>query len=186
MTSDEQDIMAQDGLNAVLQNATASKDIQVRDGQQSQYISFAIGEDEYGVDILKVREIKAWSETTNLPNTPEFMRGVLNLRGTIVPIYDLRCRFGKGLTSVTPMHVIIIVQVEKRLVGMLVDVVSDIVSVAVSDIQPLPQMDRDVEDAYLSGMIGHKDSLIALLDVDLLFNEQSIEKGTALGDSADV
>ena len=94
----------------------------------TQIISFAIGDDQYGVDIMAVREIKGWSEITHLPRQPESVRGVLNLRGAIVPIIDLRCRFGQGMTEATPIHVVIIVQVGPRMVGLLADRVLDIVS----------------------------------------------------------
>ncbi len=77
----------------------------------TQFISFAIGDDQYGVDIMAVREIKGWSEITHLPKQPEYVRGVLNLRGVIVPIIDLRCRFGQGVTEATPLHIVIIVQI---------------------------------------------------------------------------
>ena len=83
----------------------------------TQVISFAIGEDQYGVDIMAVREIKGWSEITHLPKQPEYVRGVLNLRGVIVPIIDLRCRFGQGLTEATALHIVIIVQIASRQVG---------------------------------------------------------------------
>src|SRR2546423_14898528 len=95
----------------------------------TQVISFAIGDDQYGVDIMEVREIKEWTEITHLPKQPEYVRGVLNLRGVIVPIIDLRCRFGQGRTEATPLHVIIIVQIEHQLVGLLADRVSDIISI---------------------------------------------------------
>jgi purine-binding chemotaxis protein CheW len=77
----------------------------------TQLISFAIGDDQYGVDIMAVREIKGWTEITHLPKQPDYVRGVLNLRGVIVPIIDLRCRFGQGLTEATPLHIVIIVQI---------------------------------------------------------------------------
>ena len=99
-----------------------------------EFISFAIGDDQYGVDIMAVREIKGWSDITHLPKQPEYVRGVLNLRGVIVPILDLRCRFGQGLTETTPMHIVIIVQIEGRQVGLLADRVLDIVSVDASQI----------------------------------------------------
>src|ERR1700761_6085473 len=87
----------------------------------TQLISFAIGDDQYGVDIMAVREIKGWSEITHLPKQPDYVRGVLNLRGAIVPIIDLRCRFGEGRTDATPLHIIIIVQIASRQVGLLAD-----------------------------------------------------------------
>ena len=97
--------------------------------ERIEFISFAIGDDQYGVDIMAVREIKGWSDITHLPKQPEYVRGVLNLRGVIVPILDLRCRFGQGLTETTPLHIVIIVQIEGRQVGLLADRVLDIVSV---------------------------------------------------------
>ena len=105
---------------------------------QTQFISFAIGDDQYGVDIMAVREIKGWSEITHLPKQPEYVRGVLNLRGAIVPIVDLRCRFGQGLTETTPLHIVIIVQIGGRQVGLIGDRVLDIVSVEAAQIQPVP------------------------------------------------
>lgn len=162
---------------------TEESELQSQKGEQNQFITFTIGEEEYGVDIMAVREIKAWTETTHLPNTPEFMRGVLNLRGLIVPIFDLRCRFGMGLTEATKMHVIIIVRVEDRLVGILVDAVSDILTIFDSDIQEMPRMDRNIDDEYLSGLVTVDKRMVALLDVNLLFSTQAIESGIALGES---
>jgi len=158
-------------------------DIQSTEEDQSQYISFTIGDEEYGVDIMAVREIKAWTETTHLPNTPDFMRGVLNLRGLIVPIFDLRCRFGMGITEATNMHVVIIVRVEDRLVGILVDTVSDILKIMAGQIQEMPKMDRNIDDEYLSGLVTVEDRMVALLNVEKLFNTQSIETGIALGEA---
>src|SRR3979411_1464129 len=86
-----------------------------------EFISFSIGEEQYGVDIMAVREIKGWTEITHLPKQPEYVRGVLNLRGVIVPIIDLRCRFGQGLTEATALHIVIIVQIASRQVGLLAD-----------------------------------------------------------------
>ena len=94
----------------------------------AEFINFAIGNDQYGVDIMSVREIKEWSNVTHLPKQPDYVRGVLNLRGIVVPIIDLRCRFGQGMTKCTPTHIIIIVQVEGRQIGLLADRVLDIVS----------------------------------------------------------
>ncbi len=107
-----------------------------------QFISFRLGEDEYAIDIMAVREIKGWTETTLLPNQPPHVLGVLNLRGAIVPILDLRSRFGQGLTETTPMHVVIIVNVQERTFGILVDAVSDIVTVEPDEIKPVPDTEE--------------------------------------------
>ncbi len=94
-----------------------------------QFITFTLDAQEYGVDIMRVREIKGWTETTALPQAPSYVRGVINLRGIIVPILDLRARFGMGTTIPTRMHVVIIVITDTRTTGLLVDAVSDIITV---------------------------------------------------------
>ena len=133
-----------------------------------QLISFAIGDDQYGVDIMSVREIKSWSAVNHLPGQPEYMRGVLNLRGVMVPIIDLRCRFGQGLTEATPLHVVIIVQIDAQMVGLIVDQVSDIVSVDPSKVQPVPQMAQQLRSCFLSGLLSLDDEMIALIDLPRL------------------
>lgn len=131
----------------------------------TEFISFAIGEEQYGVDIMAVREIKGWSEITHLPNQPEYVRGVLNLRGVIVPIIDLRCRFGQGLTEATPTHIVIIVQIGARPVGLLADRVLDIVSVDSANIQAVPRIAQASRINFLSGLVTVDAAMIALIDL---------------------
>lgn len=135
------------------------------DADQSKFISFAIGEDQYGVDIMAVREIKGWLDVSNLPKQPDYVRGVLNLRGVIVPIVDLRMRFGQGMTAATPSHIIMIVQIEQRLVGLLADRVLDIVSIDASQIQPVPRISRASRTDFLFGLVTVGNALIALLEL---------------------
>jgi purine-binding chemotaxis protein CheW len=130
-----------------------------------QFISFSIGDDQYGVDIMAVREIKGWSDITHLPKQPEYVRGVLNLRGAIVPIVDLRCRFGQGLTETTPLHIVIIVQIGGRQVGLIGDRVLDIVSIDASQIQPVPRTAQATTSDFLSGLVTHDNTMIALIDL---------------------
>jgi purine-binding chemotaxis protein CheW len=136
----------------------------------SQFISFAIGGDQYGVDIMAVREIKGWSEITHLPKQPDYVRGVLNLRGVIVPIVDLRCRFGQGLTEATPLHIVIIVQIGSRPVGLLADRVLDIVSLDAAEIQPVPRIARGARVDFLSGLVTVDGAMIALIDLPNLLS----------------
>jgi len=136
----------------------------------TQFISFTIGDESYGVDIMAVREIKVWSEITRLPEQPDFVRGVLNLRGAIVPIVDLRCRFGQGLTEATVLHVVIIVQIESQLVGLLADRVSDIVTVDLAKIKPVPKIGQNARSAFLSGIVSIESELIALIDLSRLLS----------------
>ena len=130
-----------------------------------EFISFAIGDDQYGVDIMAVREIKEWSNVTHLPKQPAYVRGVLNLRGIVMPIVDLRCRFGEGLTEPTPTHVIIIVQIDERQVGLLADRVLDIVSFERDKIQPVPRTTQGFSTDFLSGLVTHDNTMIALIDL---------------------
>jgi purine-binding chemotaxis protein CheW len=134
----------------------------------AQLISFAIGDDQYGVNIMAVREIKGWSDITHLPRQPEYVRGVLNLRGVVVPIVDLRCRFGQGLTQATPLHVVIIVQIASKPVGLLADRVLDIVSLETSQIQAVPQIAQASRVDFLSGLATMEGAMIALIDLPKL------------------
>jgi len=139
----------------------------------TELISFAIGADQYGVDIMAVREIKGWSEITHLPKQPEYVRGVLNLRGVMVPIVDLRCRFGQGVTEATPMHIVIIVQVGDRQVGLLADRVLDIVAFENTQVQPVPRVAQHGRIDFLSGLLTVESGMIALIDLQNLLALQS-------------
>jgi purine-binding chemotaxis protein CheW len=141
----------------------------------SQMISFAIGGDQYGVQITAVREIKGWSQITHLPKQPEYVRGVLNLRGIMVPIIDLRCRFGEGLTQATPLHIVIVVQVESRIVGLLADRVSDIISFEPSQIQPVPRVSRNSRCEFLAGLVTVDSAMIALIDLANLLSHDDAD-----------
>ena len=136
----------------------------------TQVVSFAIGDDHYGVDIMAVREIKGWTEITHLPRQPDYVRGVLNLRGVIVPIIDLRCRFGQGLTQATALHIVIIVQIGARPIGLLADRVLDIVALDASQIQPVPRIVQSTRLDLLSGLVTTDGSMIALIDLQNLLS----------------
>ncbi|ARQ02017.1 chemotaxis protein CheW [Pseudorhodoplanes sinuspersici] len=144
-------------------------------GVQEELISFAIGDEQYGVDIMAVREIKGWSEISHLPKQPEFVRGVLNLRGVMVPIIDLRCRFGGGLTEATPLHVVIIVQIEDQQVGLLADRVLDIVAFETSQMQPVPQVSRNSRTEFLSGLLTIEGGMIAMININHLLQAEQDE-----------
>jgi purine-binding chemotaxis protein CheW len=122
-------------------------------GKSTEFISFAIGDDQYGVDIMAVREIKGWTAITHLPKQPDYVRGVLNLRGIIVPL-----------------HIVIIVQIGARQVGLLADRVLDIVSQDASQIQPVPKIAQAARTEFLSGLVTVDDVMIALIDLPNLLN----------------
>ena len=144
-------------------SATESEDADLR-----QFVSFVVGEQHYCVDIMAVREIKAWTGTTALPNSPAHIRGVINLRGAIVPVIDLRKRFGQELTEPTPAHVIVIVAIGDIQNGLLVDGVSDIVTVNRKDIAPIPSMDGEDKNPYFQGLITGQEKLVAVIALDQL------------------
>lgn len=135
-----------------------------------QFISITIGEEEYGVDIMAIREIKGWTATTALPDTPSYMRGVINLRGAIIPIFDLRARFSGALTEATARHVIMVVAVHDRVIGLLVDAVADIITVSAGDIQPVPEIEQKVDAGFLAGLVTVEGRMVALLDLHRLFD----------------
>ncbi len=134
-----------------------------------QFITFTLGAEEYGIDIMVVREIKGWTDTTMIPNAPTHVRGVINLRGVIVPIFDLRARFGMGMTSPTKMHVVIIVAAGTRTIGLLVDTVSDIISVDPKAIRPIPEMGLPTDDQFLDGLVALEDRMVTLVSLSGLF-----------------
>ena len=138
-----------------------------------QFITFTLGAEEYGIDIMVVREIKGWTDTTMIPNAPAHVRGVINLRGVIVPIFDLRARFGAGLTVPTSMHVVIIVAAGTRTVGLLVDTVSDIISVDPKAIRPIPEMGLPTEDQFLEGLVAMEDRMVTLVSLAGLFGKSA-------------
>ncbi len=135
-----------------------------------QYVTFMVDARSYGIEITKVREIKGWSEPTELPSAPHAMRGVLNLRGVIVPIFDLRARFGRGETQASDEHVVIIITLGNRLIGLLVDAVSDILTLELGEILPVPEMDAGVSQRFLSGLVAQDDRMVALLKLEELFD----------------
>ena len=166
------------GANPPSLNVGAAAHADQADGPV-EFINFAIGNDQYGVDIMSVREIKEWSNVTHLPKQPDYVRGVLNLRGVVLPIIDLRCRFGQGLTDCTPTHIIIIVQVDGRQVGLLADKVLDIVSFDPKEVQPVPNVARSSQSRFLSGLITVEGSMIALIDLAPLLSGDDDGEGSA-------
>lgn len=145
------------------------KESAVQAGTARQFLTFTVGEEEFGVDIMTVREIKGWQETTRLPNTPDYMRGVMNLRGLIIPIFDLRMRFSRGATQATEKHVVIILAIGERNIGVLVDTVSDILDASADQIKPPPGAEDQVQENYIDGLISLEDRMVVVLGVERLF-----------------
>lgn len=147
----------------------------------SQFLTFNLGDELYGVDILRVQEIKGYTVVTKIPNTPSHIKGVLNLRGTIVPIVELRTKFGMPTIDYTIFTVIIVVVVRDKVMGLVVDSVSDVLNIDKKDIQPSPQFGAKVDVSFLNGIGKSGDKLVALLDIDrLLMSDDVPEAATAV------
>ncbi len=138
----------------------------------SQFLTFNLGEELYGVDILRVQEIKGYTSVTKTPNTPAHSKGVLNLRGTIVPILELRAKFNMPTIQYTAFTVIIIVMVQDNVMGLVVDSVSDVLNIGSKDIHAPPQFEAKMERCFLNGIGKSGDKLVALLDIDRLLSER--------------
>jgi purine-binding chemotaxis protein CheW len=138
------------------------------DASSVQLIAFTVGEETYGVEITAVREIRAWSGVTALPNTAPFVRGVINLRGTIVPVIDLKSRFNQGSADPGKTHVVIVLAIGARWVGILVDAVSDILTVTAADIHPVPDVTDGADSGLLSGIVTHEERMVSLVRIEKL------------------
>ena len=137
-------------------------------GPRREFLTFTLGAEEYAIDILKVQEIRGYDQPTAIANAPEFIKGVINLRGTIVPIVDLRIRFGVGRVEYTPFTVVIILNVGGRVVGVVVDTVSDVVTLAQSRIRPAPEFAATVETRYIDGLGTFDDRMLIVVDIERL------------------
>lgn len=140
----------------------------VSDSQQ--YVAFELGDQFYGVEITSVREIRQWSPTTELPNQPHYGRGVLDIRGEVVPVYDLRARFGGSVVDVTESHVVLIVSIDDKSIGILFDAVSDIIDLSAADMRPVPEGARAADHETITSLANHANRMIAVLDLSALFS----------------
>lgn len=130
-----------------------------------QLITFHLGDQSFGIDIMAIREIRAWTPTTRLPHVPHYVAGVVNLRGTVLPVVDLAARLGWGAAVPTERHVIIVAQIAGQLRGLIVDSVSDIVTVQDDQLQPPPSTGEDAVVPYLEGLVALDDRMVMVLDL---------------------
>jgi purine-binding chemotaxis protein CheW len=134
----------------------------------NQFLTFTLNDEEYGIEILRVQEIKGFSRITPIPNTPRYIKGVLNLRGTVVPVVDLRAKFSMAETEYNQFTVIIVVNVGKRVVGLVVDAVSDVLNIGKNEMQVPPDMGAAVDTSFMTGMARTGERLVTLLNVERL------------------
>jgi purine-binding chemotaxis protein CheW len=140
-----------------------------------ELIAFRIGDQEFCVNVMSVREIRGWTPATPMPHAPGYVLGVINLRGAVLPIIDLSRRLGMRAAEPTARHVIIVAQVRSKVVGLLVEAVSDILTVTNDDIQPTPEISSELERQYARGILAIDKRMICLIELAALFTDAESE-----------
>ena len=143
----------------------------------SQFLTFALGDEQYGVEILKVQEIRGYSAVTPIPNTPAHIKGVINLRGTVVPVVDLRSKFSMQATEYSKFTVIIVVTVGQKVIGLVVDAVSDVLDIPAAEMRVAPDLGTHVDTRFISGMATIGERMTVLLDIERLLSEDDMGVG---------
>jgi purine-binding chemotaxis protein CheW len=157
------------------QNLTAAEvEQKLMAANENQFLTFVLGDETYGLDILRVQEIRSWSQPTQIPNAPGHIRGVINLRGEIVPILDLRCRFNMDETEFTKYTVVIVVNVQDRTVGMIVDGVSDVVNLSASEMRAAPDFGTSIDSSFIHGLASHDNKMVILLNIQALLADSEL------------
>lgn len=136
----------------------------------SEYLTFVLGKESYGIEILKVQEIRGYDQVTKIANTPEFIKGVINLRGRIVPIVDLRIKFHIGQVEYNELTVVIILNLDGRIVGIVVDGVSDVMGLKSSQIRNVPDIVALIDTKYVTGLASVEDKMFILVNIEQLMN----------------
>lgn len=162
-----------------LANDTASEQqAMVESHGTDQYLTFVMDEEEYGVDILSVQEIRGWEKTTKIPNSPKYLKGVINLRGTIVPIVDLRVKFNLSQVEYTPVTVVIVLKLTfeagERTVGIVVDAVSDVYSILENDIRESPDVSQSANSQFIKGLATVNEKMVIILELAKLLDDQEL------------
>lgn len=144
--------------------------------ETNQYVTFLIARETYGVEVLRVQEIIGMTGITHVPNSMEFMKGVINLRGTVVPVVDMRLRFGMEEKDYDNFTVILIVEVKGYMVGMIVDSVADVVDIPIKNIQDTPHFSANIRTDYIKGIGRIDEDLVIVLNVDKILSSEELEK----------
>ncbi len=141
----------------------------------SEYLTFMLANETYGIDILKVQEIRGYDTVTRIANAPDFIKGVVNLRGVIVPIVDMRIKFKVGEPTYHEFTVVIIMNVLGRVIGMVVDSVSDVVALLPGQIRPAPEMGAALDTDYITGLGTQNDQMLILVDIEKLMSSEEMQ-----------
>lgn len=146
-----------------------------KDGNEIELLSFGVAGQEYSVEITSVREIRGWTQATPLPHSPSYVRGVINLRGTVLPIVDLAGRLGESTGPRSDRDVVIVVFHNEHTVGLLVDAVSDILSISENEMQPPPELATDTAQAFIKSLIVVNGEMVRILDLGVVLPEEAVE-----------
>jgi len=141
----------------------------------NEFLTFTLGKEEYGIPILNVQEIRGYDAVTQLANMPEFIKGMVNLRGIIVPIVDMRIKFHLGHADYNELTVVIILNVANRVIGMVVDGVSDVITLSQDQIKPAPEFGSAIDTKYVMGIGTVDDRMLILVDIEKLMTSQDME-----------
>ncbi len=147
----------------------------VAEGPTQEYLTFRLGGEEYGVDILKVQEIRSYDTVTRLPESPAYIKGVINLRGTIVPVVDMRLKLKLGEAQYDKHTVMIILNVGDKVIGMVVDGVSDVITLAASQVRPPPEFAGVLDTRYITGLGAIEERMLILVDIDQLMSASDMD-----------
>ncbi|GEA05552.1 chemotaxis protein CheW [Alteromonas sp. KUL42] len=157
-------------------NNTLDKNMQTDSSSQTEqeFLSFVLGEEQYALDIMAVKEIRGYEPVTKIANAPPFIKGVLNLRGDIVPIVDLRIKFNVGEASYDEFTIVIMLNVCNRIVGIVVDAVSDVIKLSSDDIKPPPEFGVAFDTKFLHGLAEVQDSMVIIVNIESLISSDSL------------
>ncbi len=153
----------------------AAKDAEGATVDASEYLTFVLGDESYGIEILKVQEIRGYDAVTKIANTPEFIKGVVNLRGRIVPIVDLRIKFHVGSAEYNELTVVIILNLDGRIVGMVVDGVSDVMNLQANQIRNVPDIVASIDTKYVTGLASVEEKMFILVNIEQLMNSPEMQ-----------
>jgi len=151
-----------------------ANDLQKSDTQRLEFLTFTLGAEHYGLDIMRVKEIRGYETVTKIANAPPFIKGVLNLRGDIVPIVDLRLKFDVGEATYNEFTIVIMLHIGERIVGIVVDAVSDVINIGSDEVKPPPQFGVAFDSQYLHGLVAVSDHMIILLNIEKLISSQEL------------
>jgi purine-binding chemotaxis protein CheW len=159
---------------AQAENTAPAQVINTLVGDANEYLTFKLGNEEYGIDILKVQEIRGYDQVTPIANAPQFLKGVINLRGTIVPIVDMRIKFGVSKAEYDQFTVVIILNIAHRVVGIVVDSVSDVTPLSGDQVRPTPELGGVVDTSYINGLAALGERMLILLDIEKLMTSRDM------------